>query len=100
MVITLMVPLRRLCGLKDMVTVRHLENMCKLMLATSLLIGYAYVTELCIAWYGGNGFEQYAFLNRSTGPYAWCFWTMVACNVLIPQLFWVRGSGRRRGRCS
>jgi molybdopterin-containing oxidoreductase family membrane subunit len=90
MVITLMVPLRLACGFKDLITVRHLENMCKLILATSLLIGYAYGVELFSAWYGGNPVEQYTFRNRVMGPYRWCFATMVGCNVLIPQLFWFR----------
>jgi Ni/Fe-hydrogenase subunit HybB-like protein len=90
MVITLMVPLRKLCGLEDVITVRHLENMSKLVLATSLLIGYAYGVELFSAWYGGNHFEQYAFRNRMVGPYAVAYWTMIACNVAVPQLLWSR----------
>jgi Ni/Fe-hydrogenase subunit HybB-like protein len=90
MVITLMVPLRALCGLKDVITVGHLEKMSKLIIGTSLLIGYAYAVELCAAWYGGNRFEQYAFRNRVIGPYGWCYATMVACNVVVPQLFWFR----------
>jgi molybdopterin-containing oxidoreductase family membrane subunit len=90
MVITLMVPLRIACGFKDLITIRHLENMCKLILATSLLIGYAYLLELFSAWYSGNPVEQYTFRNRVLGPYWWCFATMVACNVLFPQLFWLR----------
>ncbi len=90
MVITLIVPVRALCGLKDLITARHLENMCKLILATSLLLGYGYLVELGNAWYGGNRYEQYVFLNRALGPYAWCYWTMITCNVLLPQLFWFR----------
>jgi Ni/Fe-hydrogenase subunit HybB-like protein len=90
MVLTLMVPLRALCGLGDVVTVRHLESVCKLILATSLVIAYAYGVELWAAWYGGNRFEQYTFRNRMVGPYGWCYWTMTACNVLIPQLLWFR----------
>ena len=90
MVITLMVPLRRLCELEDLVTITHLQNMCKLILATSLIIAYAYGTELFMAWYAGNPFEQYTFRNRLLGSYAWCFWTMVLCNVLLPQFFWFR----------
>ena len=90
MVITLIVPLRILCGLRDLVTTRHLENMCKLILATGMLMGYGYFTEIANAWYSGNPFEQYVAHNRATGPYAWCFWTMVACNVVFPQLFWFR----------
>jgi molybdopterin-containing oxidoreductase family membrane subunit len=90
MVITLMVPLRVVCKLKDVVTVRHLENMCKLLIVTSLLISYAYMTEIFNAWYSGGVYEQYVFRNRAFGPYAWCFWTMISCNVVIPQLLWVR----------
>jgi molybdopterin-containing oxidoreductase family membrane subunit len=90
MVITLMVPLRLVGELKDVITARHLENMCKLILTTSLLIGYAYFVELFAAWYSGSAIEQYTFRNRVLGPYWWCFATMVACNVLIPQLFWFR----------
>ena len=90
MVITLMVPLRRLCGLEELVTIDHLQNLCKLILVTSLIIAYAYGTELFMAWYAGNPFEQYTFTNRLFGPYGWCFWTMVLCNVLLPQLLWFR----------
>jgi molybdopterin-containing oxidoreductase family membrane subunit len=90
MVITLMVPLRVLCGLKTIITLNHLENMCKLIIATSLLIAYAYGVELFAAWYGGNPVEQYTFRNRVFGPYGWCYGVMVLCNVLIPQLFWLR----------
>ena len=90
MVITLLVPLRRLCRLEDVITITHLQNMCKLILTTSLIIGYAYGTELFMAWYAGNEFEMYTFKNRIVGPYGWCFATMVLCNVLLPQLFWFR----------
>jgi Ni/Fe-hydrogenase subunit HybB-like protein len=90
MVITLLVPLRRLCKLEDVITITHLQNMCKLILTTSLIIGYAYMTELFMAWYSGNQFEMYTFKNRLIGPYGWCFATMVLCNVLLPQLFWFR----------
>jgi hypothetical protein len=90
MVLTLLIPLRRLCKLEDMITVNHLQNMCKLILVTSLIIGYAYATELFMAWYAGNPFEMFTFKNRVFGPYGWCFATMVLCNVLLPQLFWFR----------
>jgi Ni/Fe-hydrogenase subunit HybB-like protein len=88
MVITLIVPLRILCGLQDLVTTRHLETMCKLMLATGTLLGYGYVLELANAWYSGNLYEQSAFTNRMTGPYAACYWMMITCNVIAPQFFW------------
>jgi molybdopterin-containing oxidoreductase family membrane subunit len=90
MVITLMVPARQFFGLKNLVTLRHLENMCKIVLATGMMVGYAYAIEFFIAWYGGNGYEQFAFINRAFGPYAWAYWTMVSCNVLAPQLFWFK----------
>jgi molybdopterin-containing oxidoreductase family membrane subunit len=90
MVITLIVPLRILCGLKDVVTTRHLENMCKLILATGMLLGYGYLLELGNAWYSGNGFEEYVFSNRMRGPFAWCYWTMMTCNVIAPKVFWFR----------
>jgi Ni/Fe-hydrogenase subunit HybB-like protein len=90
MVIILIVPLRILCGLTDLVTPRHLESMTKLVLAAGLVLGYGYLVEVANAWYSGNPYEQYLFRNRMTGPYAWCYWTMIACNVLVPQLFWFR----------
>lgn len=90
MVITLMVPARQFFGLKNLVTLRHLENMCKVVLATGMMVGYAYATEFFIAWYGGNPYEQFAFINRALGPYAWAYWIMVSCNVIAPQLFWFK----------
>lgn len=90
MVITLMVPARKWFGLKDFVTDRHMENMCKIILATGSMVGFAYGVEFFIAWYGGNSYESFAFINRAFGPYAWAYWTMVTCNVGIPQLFWLK----------
>src|SRR5207245_7769617 len=88
MVLTLLIPLRRICGLEDVITVRHVELMCKVTLATGSIVGYAYGMEFFIAWYSGNPYEQYAFLNRAFGPYAWAYWIMISCNVLTPQFFW------------
>jgi len=90
MVITLLVPARELFGLKDVVTVRHLDNINKFILATGSMVGYAYMIEFFIAWYGGNEYERFAFINRALGPYAWAYWTMVSCNVIAPQLFWFK----------
>ena len=90
MVVTLIIPTRALLGLKEIVTLRHLENMAKVMLATGTMVGFAYGTEFFIAWYGGNSYESFAFLNRAFGPYAWAYWIMVSCNVLVPQLFWFK----------
>ena len=88
MVVTLAVPARSLFGLKSLITMRHLDNMNKLILGMSLLVGYSYGIEWFMAWYSGNPYETFAQLNRALGPYAWCFWLMMACNVLVPQLFW------------
>lgn len=90
MVVTLMVPARKLFGLENLITMRHLENMNKIIMATGLMVGCAYGIEFFIAWYGGNPYEQFAFINRAFGPYYWAYWTMVSCNVLIPQLFWFK----------
>ncbi len=68
--------------------------MNKIMLATGSIVGIAYLTELFIAWYSGNIYEQYAFWNRAFGPYWWAYWSMMACNVLIPQLLWIRSIRR------
>ncbi|MBN2475746.1 MAG: polysulfide reductase NrfD [Pirellulales bacterium] len=90
MVVTLAVPARAYFGLKSLITMRHLDNMNKLILGTSLLVGYAYGVEVFMAWYGGNMYEAFAFANRALGPYAWAYWLMVTCNVIVPQLFWIR----------
>jgi molybdopterin-containing oxidoreductase family membrane subunit len=90
MVVLLAVPVRRLFGLEEIITLRHLDNMNKVILATGLMVGYAYAVEFFIAWYSGNSYEQFAFLNRALGPYAWSYWVMVSCNVLAPQAFWFR----------
>ena len=88
MVSVIILPSRKLFGLEDLITPRHLENMCKIMLATGMMVGYAYAMEFFIAWYSGNSYESFAFVNRALGPYAWAYWIMVSCNVFIPQLFW------------
>ncbi|MDB6017088.1 MAG: hydrogenase [Pedosphaera sp.] len=90
MVLTLLVPLRKLLKLEDIITVRHVELMCKVTLATGSIVGYAYAMEFFIAWYSGNPYERYAFINRAVGPYAWGYWIMIGCNVITPQLFWFK----------
>jgi Ni/Fe-hydrogenase subunit HybB-like protein len=91
MVVTLAVPARAYFGLKELITVRHLENMNKIILATSLMVGYAYGIEFFVAVYSQNPYESFVFLgNRPFGPYAWAYWIMVSCNVLIPQLLWFK----------
>ncbi len=90
MVLTLMIPAREWYGLKDIVTMRHIDCMCKIIIATGTMVGFAYLTEFFIAWYGGNPYEQFCFTNRAFGPNWWAYWTMVTCNVISPQLFWFK----------
>jgi Ni/Fe-hydrogenase subunit HybB-like protein len=90
MVLTLLIPLRKLCKLEDIITMRHIDLMCKVTLATACIVAYAYGMEFFIAWYSGAPYERFAFINRAIGPLAWGFWIMVTCNVLVPQLFWFR----------
>jgi len=91
MVITLMTLVRMgFPQFKDYVTIDHMEVMNKIIMATGLMVGYAYAAEFFIAWYSGNTYERYAFINRALGPYAWSYWIMISCNVIIPQLFWFK----------
>lgn len=90
MVSTLIILMRRFFHLEHLITKNHLELMNKIIIATSLMVGYSYATELFMAWYGGVAVERYVFMNRALGPYAWAYWTMVTCNVLVPQLLWIR----------
>ena len=90
MVVTLLVPARALFGLEKLITMRHLENMNKIIMATGLMVGTAYGIEFFIAWYSGVQVESYAFWNRAFGNYSWAYWIMISCNVLIPQLFWIK----------
>ncbi len=88
MVMTLAIPIRFFYGLEDFITLRHLQNMAKVMLATGLIVAYGYMMETFMAWYSGNPYEQFSILNRMTGPYWPAYWTLIACNVVIPQLLW------------
>jgi hypothetical protein len=90
MVLTLLIPVRKLCHLEDVITVRHIELMGKVILATGSIVGYAYAMEFFIAYYGGNPYELFTFKNRAFGPYWWAYWIMVTCNVISPQLFWFK----------
>jgi len=89
MVITLMVICRRAFGLEQIITMRHFDYMAKIVLVTSWMVGYAYGLEFFTAWYSGNPYEIHAFTNRAVGDYAWAYWTMVTCNVLVPQVLWL-----------
>jgi Ni/Fe-hydrogenase subunit HybB-like protein len=94
MVLTLMIPARSIFRLHDVFTWDHIDVMCKIILLTGSIVGYAYTMEIFVAYYSGNPFERFAFLNRYFGPYWWAAWSMFTCNVVIPQLFWVRAFRR------
>jgi molybdopterin-containing oxidoreductase family membrane subunit len=90
MVMTLLVITREILDLKQFITMKHLENMNKIMLATGMMVGYAYAMEMFIAWYSGSDWERWIFINRAMGDYAWAYWTMVLCNVISPQVYWFK----------
>jgi molybdopterin-containing oxidoreductase family membrane subunit len=90
MVLTLAIPLRVLYGLQDFLTMRHLENMAKVMLVTGLIVFYGYVMEAFFGWYSANQYESFMIFNRMSGPYAPFYWTLILCNGLVPQLLWVK----------
>ncbi len=90
MVLTLMLVARKTFKLEDYITINHIELMNIIIIITGSIVGIAYITEFFIAWYSGVEAEQYAFINRMSGPYWWAYWTMMTCNVISPQLFWVK----------
>ena len=90
MVLTLAIPARQFFGLKNLITLRHIENMCKVLLAMSCIVGYAYSVELFSAWFSKNHSEQFLFMNRAFGPYQWAFCVMVVCNVIVPHVLWFK----------
>jgi molybdopterin-containing oxidoreductase family membrane subunit len=75
--------------LQDLITPRHIENMAKIMLGTGLMVAYAYSVEFFMAWYSGQHYEQFVFMNRPLGPYWWAFFIMVFCNIVAPQFLWI-----------
>lgn len=91
MVVTLMTLVRiGFPQFKDYITLDHMEVMNKIIMTTGMMVGYAYGSEFFIAWYSGNAYEKFAFINRAMGPYAWSYWVMICCNVVIPQVFWFK----------
>jgi len=88
MVMTLAIPIRKFYKLEDFITMRHLGNMAKVMLATGLIVAYGYMMETFMAFYSGNQFDRFTIINRMTGPYAVMYWSLIACNIVIPQLLW------------
>jgi molybdopterin-containing oxidoreductase family membrane subunit len=97
MVLTLMLVARKTMGLEEYITERHIDVMCKLVITTSGFVGLAYGTEFFMAYYSANQYEQFVFMNRAIGPLAWAYWTMVSCNVLIPQALWFKAVRRNVG---
>jgi Ni/Fe-hydrogenase subunit HybB-like protein len=95
MVMTLAIPIRAIYKLEDFITMRHLQNMAMVVLATGLMVAYGYLMEVFMAWYSGNPYEISMMLNRFRGPYAPMYWALIGCNVVVPQVLWlqrVRGS--------
>lgn len=90
MVQTLLVVTRKIYKLENYITLGHMEAMAKIVTLTGSMVGVAYGTEFFIAWYSGNPYEQFAFVNRAFGPYWWAYWSMITCNVITPQLYWFK----------
>jgi molybdopterin-containing oxidoreductase family membrane subunit len=90
MVLTLAIPLRKFYKLEDFITLKHLENMAKVMLATGLIVAYGYMCEAFFAWYSGVDYETYMIKNRMLGPYWWAYWLLILCNVVAPNLLWAK----------
>ncbi|OGC95758.1 MAG: hydrogenase [candidate division Zixibacteria bacterium RBG_16_53_22] len=88
MVLTLAIIARKVFKLDNYITLNHLDKMNKIILVTGLMVSYSYVVEFFMAWYSGNLYERFTFWSRATGPYAWAFWIMFFCNVVVPQIFW------------
>lgn len=90
MVQTLVLVIRKIYHMESYITIKHIEYMNIVIIITGSLVGIAYLTELFVSWYSGVEYEQYAFINRATGPYFWAYWIMMTCNVISPQLFWFK----------
>lgn len=90
MVLILAIPIRKIYGLEDFITERHLQNSAKVMLATGLIVAYGYVIEAFMGWYSGNRYEAFTFWNRLHGPYAPWYWSLWICNIIVPQVLWIK----------
>jgi molybdopterin-containing oxidoreductase family membrane subunit len=90
MVVSLLVPIRKIYHLEDMITLRHFDIMAKILLTTGLMVTYGYITETFTAWYSGSPYDIYVLKNRIAGPYAPIVWGLIICNVLSIQLFWFK----------
>ncbi|MDA0783003.1 MAG: polysulfide reductase NrfD [Bacteroidetes bacterium] len=90
MVATLLIVARKVMNYENYITIGHLDAMTRIIMVTGSIVGIAYLTEFFIAWYSGNVYEQYAFANRAFGPYWWAYWSMMSCNLIAPQVFWLK----------
>ncbi|MCE9670224.1 polysulfide reductase NrfD [Myxococcus stipitatus] len=90
MVMTLLLPARRVLRLQHVITDAHLDVLARLLLVSGLFVAYGYIQEHFFGWYSGDPYEMHAMSILRTGPYAPAFWTVFTCNVLVPQLFWSR----------
>jgi Ni/Fe-hydrogenase subunit HybB-like protein len=90
MVLILAIPIRKVYGLEDLITQRHLDNSAKVMLATGMIVAYGYISETFFAWYGGNAYDKYLIWNRMHGPYAPLYFALIILNVALPQVLWLR----------
>ena len=90
MVLILAIPIRAFYRLEDFITMRHLDNMAKIILVTGLIVSYGYMMEAFFGWYSANPYESFMISNRMKGPYATIYWLLIACNALAPQVFWLK----------
>ncbi|HXY50564.1 MAG TPA: NrfD/PsrC family molybdoenzyme membrane anchor subunit [Terriglobales bacterium] len=90
MVLMLAIPIRKVYGLEDFITDRHLQNSAKVMLATGWIVAYGYAIEAFMGWYSGNSYDSFTLWNRLHGPYAPWYWSLLSCNILFPQVLWIR----------
>jgi molybdopterin-containing oxidoreductase family membrane subunit len=98
MVLTLAIPIRELYKLHDFITPRHIENCCKVMLLTGLIVVYGYMCEAFFGWYSGSEWERFMLKNRIYyGPYAWSYWLLLLCNFIVPQILWSKRARHHLG---
>jgi molybdopterin-containing oxidoreductase family membrane subunit len=97
MVLTLAIPIRAAYGLQNLITMRHIDNMAKIMLATGLIVGYGYTMEAFFAWYSGSPHERFMMWNRMFGPYGWSYWTLISINVVMVQFLWLKSVRQNTG---
>ncbi len=94
MVLTIAIPLRKFYHFEDFITMRHLENMAKVMLATGLIVAYGYFFEFFMSMYSGQKFDVFLVQQRLHGPYSHFYYALILCNILTPQLLWIRAVRR------